>query len=73
MARRGGKIIHHETGAICLPLPWEEEAYGKPCFLVRLLYTKTFAIGLTERFKRLFAPRVENMLNTYGKGCAEGR
>ena len=39
--------------------------FCKLCFLVRLWYTKTIAIVLTEQFLRLFGPRVENKLNIY--------
>ena len=39
--------------------------FCKPCFLVRLWYTKTIAIVLTDQFLRLFGPMVENKLYIY--------
>ena len=53
--------IDHGPGVICSP----PRDFCKPCFLVRLWYTKTIAIVLTEQFLRLFGPRVENILNIY--------
>ena len=42
--------------------PW---GFLQTMFLVRLWYTKTIAIVLTEQFLRLFGPRVENKSNIY--------
>ena len=39
--------------------------FCKSCFLFRIWYTKKIAIVLTERFLRLFGPRVENKFNIY--------
>ena len=54
-------LLVHGPGAICFP----PRDFCKPCFLVRLWYTKAIAIVLTEQFLRAFGPRVENKLNIY--------
>ena len=56
-------VLVHGPGAICSP----PRVFCKPWFLVRLWYTKTIAIVLTEQFLRLFGPRVENELYIYRK------
>ena len=61
MSKRLSPLIVHGPGVICSP----PRDFCKPCFLVRLWYTKTIAIVLTEQFLRLFGPRVENKLNIY--------